>query len=130
MKLFPDCLGECCICQNGDFCLTGNGEDDYEPATANQVLERLRTGKYARQRVDMVRYVYERYGLVWKAEDLDTANDVIEGLLKDRMNIEAMTKIALNKDRRESMEWAEKVLREAVDRIISGNRAESDGGER
>lgn len=130
MKLFPDCSGECCICQNGDFCLTGNGEDDYEPATMNQVLERLREGKYASYRVCMVRYLYDKFGFAWAAEDLGTANAVIEGLLKDRINTEAMMRFALNKDRSDSMAWAEKVLREATDRIINASPAESDGGER
>lgn len=127
MKLFTDCSGECCICQNGDFCLTGNGEDDYEPATRNQVLERLREGKYASYRVCMVKYLYETFGFAWAAEDLDTANSVIEGLLKDRVNTEAMIKFALQKDRSESRAWAEEVLREATDRIIKGGVAEKEG---
>lgn len=42
MKFFTECSGECCVCRAGDGgCLAGHGDDDYSPATKEQVIKRL-----------------------------------------------------------------------------------------
>ena len=46
MKMFSDCSGECCVCLSGDYCLAGNGDDDFQPATTEQITQRLQIGKY------------------------------------------------------------------------------------
>ena len=46
MKFFTDCSGECCVCACGDFCLAGHGDDDFSPASTEQVIKRLNNGQY------------------------------------------------------------------------------------
>ena len=46
MKWFTDCSGECCVCACGGGCLAGHGDDDFSPATNEQILERLKNGNY------------------------------------------------------------------------------------
>ena len=46
MKMFSDCSGECCVCACGGFCLAGHGDDDFSPATNEQILARLKRGDY------------------------------------------------------------------------------------
>lgn len=46
MKFFSDCSGECCVCNCAGHCLAGHGDDDYERATKDQLIERLNLGKY------------------------------------------------------------------------------------
>jgi hypothetical protein len=46
MKLFSACLGECCVCACGNGCLAGHGDDDFYPATNEQIIQRLEKGEY------------------------------------------------------------------------------------
>lgn len=64
MKMFTDCSGECCIC-GCDFCLAGHGDDDYYPATADQVIKRLDNNEYSNYRQMMIDYLRSRYGYVY-----------------------------------------------------------------
>lgn len=41
MKLFSDCSGECILCACHGCCLAGHGDDDFYPATDEQLLQRL-----------------------------------------------------------------------------------------
>ena len=54
MKMFTDCAGECCVCACGDFCLAGHGDDDFAPATNEQIIQRLNNGKYSNYRDKMI----------------------------------------------------------------------------
>ena len=54
MKWFTDCSGECCVCACGDGCLAGHGDDDFSPATNEQILERLKNGNYPNYRKMMI----------------------------------------------------------------------------
>ena len=56
--MFSDCSGECCICACGDGCLAGHGDDDYTPASKEQVIRRLQKGEYPNYRKTMIKYVY------------------------------------------------------------------------
>lgn len=158
--MFSDCSGECCICHNADYCVAGHGDDEYESADMNQVLERLRDGKFPSYRACMVKHLYTRYGHIWKAEDLDTANAVIEALLEDLSYTEYLMKTGMRVDRvdsgvrepatntglytvsaRDMVDYVTRVTQEDIDlmksvyeqaKLIQGidNRAKSDGGER
>ena len=55
--MFADCSGECCICSCGDFCLAGHGDDDYWPASKEQVIDRLNRGAYKSYTDMMVNYL-------------------------------------------------------------------------
>ena len=57
MKMFSDCSGECCICSCGSGCLAGHGDDDFFPASKEQVVERLKKNKYPNYRQMMLDYV-------------------------------------------------------------------------
>ena len=62
MKFFTDCSGPCCLCAL-DFCLAGHGDDDYIPASKEQIVERLEKGQFSSQRKTMADYLLERYGV-------------------------------------------------------------------
>ena len=55
MKLMSDC-SNCCICSAGGGCLAGIGDNDYSPATKEQVIERLDNNKYYLHRDEMIQY--------------------------------------------------------------------------
>lgn len=66
MKFFSDCSGECCVCGCGSGgCLAGHGDDDFYPATNEQILERLRKGEYPSYRQTMIDELAKR-GIVFK----------------------------------------------------------------
>ena len=67
MKMFTDCSGECCICVNGDFCLAGHGDDDYWPATKEQVIERLVKGQYESYKQTMKDYLRDKFDYTYFA---------------------------------------------------------------
>lgn len=67
MKLMPDC-SNCCICSaGGGCCLAGIGDDDYSPATKEQVIERLDNNKYYLDRDEMIQYLKERFDYDYEA---------------------------------------------------------------
>lgn len=60
MTFFSDCSGKCCTCYLGadDFvCLAGHGDNDYRPATAEQIKRRLDAGEYPDHKGDMVAFL-------------------------------------------------------------------------
>ena len=58
MKMFSDCSGECCVCAMGaGRCLAGHGDDDYSPATKEEIIRRLDEGLYKGQRRTMKHYL-------------------------------------------------------------------------
>ena len=66
MKLMSDC-SNCCICSAGGACLAGIGDDDYFPATKEQVIERLDNHKYYLHRDEMIQYLKERFDYDYEA---------------------------------------------------------------
>jgi len=55
--MFAKCATMCCTCASGIFCLAGNGDDDYSPASVEEVIRRIRAGEYADDRDMMIRFV-------------------------------------------------------------------------
>ena len=66
MKLMSDC-NDCCICGAGGCCLAGIGDNDYSPATKEQVIERLDNHKYYLHRDEMIQYLKERFDYDYEA---------------------------------------------------------------
>ena len=66
MKLMSDC-NNCCICGAGGCCLAGIGDNDYSPATKEQVIERLDNHKYYLHRDEMIQYLKERFDYDYEA---------------------------------------------------------------
>ena len=64
MKWFTDCSGECCVCACGGGCLAGHGDDDFSPATNEQILERLKNGNYPNYKQMMINELARR-GVVY-----------------------------------------------------------------
>lgn len=62
MKMFSDCSGECCVCSVGDGCMAGHGDDDYSPASKEQILRRLKTDAYGSYRDYMIGFLKSHYG--------------------------------------------------------------------
>lgn len=51
MNFFSDCSGKCCVCRFGDGgCLAGHGDDEFSPATKEQLVQRLEKGEYPNYR--------------------------------------------------------------------------------
>ena len=65
MKMFSVC-GDCGICGCGDGCLAGHGDDDYIPATKEQVIERLDKKQYPSHRNKMIKYLKEKFDYEYK----------------------------------------------------------------
>lgn len=64
MKMFSDCSGECCVCANGNGCLAGHGDDDFRPASSQQIIGRLNNGEYPNYRQTMIAELAKR-GIVY-----------------------------------------------------------------
>ena len=69
MKLFSDCSGECCLCGVGKGCLAGHGDDDFYPATKEQIIERLDKGRFPSYRQMMIDHLkrafnYDYHGYI------------------------------------------------------------------
>ena len=62
MKMFSDCSGECCVCACGNFCLAGHGDNDYSPASKEEIIKRLDEGRYSSWREYMVEHLLKCYG--------------------------------------------------------------------
>lgn len=63
MKMFTDCSGECCVCVCGSFCLAGHGDDDFRPASKEEIIRRLENGEWKSHRQYMIDYLKTRYGI-------------------------------------------------------------------
>jgi len=70
MIQFTDCSGECAVCACGDACAAGHGDDDYCPASKDQLISRLSMDRYAGNRQLMIdtlkqkfNFTYCEYGL-------------------------------------------------------------------
>ena len=64
MDMFTNCSGECCICAGGSgICLAGHGDDDYWPASDEQIIERLNEGRYPEYRDMMIDELRRRKSL-------------------------------------------------------------------
>ena len=62
MKFFSDCSA-CAICGAGNGCLAGNGDNDYFPATKEQIIERLDNHEYESYRSQMIGFLKDAYGV-------------------------------------------------------------------
>lgn len=51
MKMFSDCSGPCCLCIWSEGCLAGHGDDDFYPATNEQLIEKLHNRPYYRDTI-------------------------------------------------------------------------------
>lgn len=69
MKMFSDCSGPCSICLCGNFCLAGNGDDDFILAPANEILNRLQNNKYSSDRGTMIKTLKNVYNIDYKDEE-------------------------------------------------------------
>lgn len=68
MKMFSDCSGECCVCACGGFCLAGHGDDDYWPASKEQIIDRLTKGQYPDYTQYMIDHLKSQHGYVYRKE--------------------------------------------------------------
>lgn len=64
MKFGPNCAGKCCICAV-NTCLAGNGDDDFSPATKEQIIKRLQKGEFRDHQQYMIDYLTSQYGYIY-----------------------------------------------------------------
>jgi hypothetical protein len=77
MKMFSDCSGECCVCSCAGGCLAGHDDDDFTPATKEQIIERLDDNKYSRYHDYMKLYLKEMYNYEYEKRE-NKAHWIIE----------------------------------------------------
>lgn len=65
MKMFSDCSGECCVCANGGCCIAGHGDDDFSPASKDQIIENLVKCRYPYYTEYMIQYLASEFGYVY-----------------------------------------------------------------
>lgn len=70
--MFTSCSGECAICVCGGLCLAGHGDDDFSPASKEQIIERLRNGSYSNYHGLMIDYLQTHYGYYFDPKDIGT----------------------------------------------------------
>lgn len=66
MKMFSNCSGECCVCANHRCCVAGHGDDDFFPASKEQIIENLDMGLYPRYIDYMVKYLADKFNYDYK----------------------------------------------------------------
>lgn len=59
--MFTNCSGPCGCCDCAGFCLAGHGDDDYSPASASTIIERLNKNQYPSDRKQMIEFLSNRY---------------------------------------------------------------------
>lgn len=62
MKMFSDCSGECCLCACAGHCLAGHGDDDFIPASKEQIIDRLDRGEWINYTHTMKYYLKDNFG--------------------------------------------------------------------
>lgn len=65
MKMFSNCSGECCVCANGGACLTRHSDDDFSPASKEQIIENLDKGRYPYYTGYMIQYLASEFDYVY-----------------------------------------------------------------
>lgn len=87
MKMFSDCSGECCVCACGNGCLAGHGDDDFCPASSQQIIERLNNGEYPNYRQTMIAELLKR-GVVYVKPISNKENDLRRRLIEALRNMD------------------------------------------
>lgn len=67
--MFSNCSGECCLCACGGGCLAGNGDDDFLPASKEQIIERLDKGEYKDYTQMMKDHLKHQFGYDYEREN-------------------------------------------------------------
>ena len=79
--MFTECSGECCVCACGGGCLAGHGDDDFSPATKEQIIERLDKGQYKECTEYMKMYLKSKYNYDYQKKfDRNTALAVLSDI--------------------------------------------------
>ena len=73
--MFAKCSGECAVCTCAGFCLAGNGDDDFYPATKEQIIERLRDGQFSHYHEMMIDYLRTQYGYTFDPKEIGTVKE-------------------------------------------------------
>ena len=68
MKMFSDCSGECCVCSVAGGCLAGHGDDDFWPASKEQIIERLDKGRFKDYTEMMKEHLLHRFNYDYDKE--------------------------------------------------------------
>ena len=72
--MFSDCSDECCVCANGGCCVAGHGDDDFSPASKEQIIRNLNEGKYSSYTDYMIKYLADKFGYIYNKEKENEAN--------------------------------------------------------
>lgn len=108
MKMFSDCSGECCVCACGSgACLAGHGDDDYSPASKDEIIRRLDEGQYKSYRQYMIDYLKNSFGYEYVPKPRKNREDFVK-TIQDRQRTQLKAMLSLNK----------KELDAAIDKIL------------
>jgi hypothetical protein len=65
MLMFSSCSGECAVCNAEGGCLAGHGDDDFSPATKEQLINRLNNNKYPSYRQLMIDTLKRSFNVIY-----------------------------------------------------------------
>lgn len=66
MKFFSDCSGQCALCACGGGCAAGHGDDDYYPASKEQLINRLDNYEYGGYRSLMIDTLKQKFNYIYQ----------------------------------------------------------------
>lgn len=55
--MFSNCSGRCCVCKCSDGCIAGHGDDDFTPASTEEIQRRIDCGEYKQDTEYMISYL-------------------------------------------------------------------------
>ena len=119
MKMFSDCSGECCVCAYGEACLAGHGDDDFRPASSQQIIERLNNGTYPNYRQKMIAKLLER-GVVYVTPISNKENNLRQRLIEALRNMDYYDLVNERLEFVNVETIADKVLETIVDYLKGG----------
>lgn len=90
MKLFSDC-NECWTCACGNGCLAGIGDDDYIPADASTIIDRLDKNTYPERREEMKAFLKNRYNIEY--DHCDITSMLLNSMAERNIVIEVQNRL-------------------------------------
>lgn len=76
---------DCAICKLGNGCLAGRNDNDYQPATKKQVIERLDDGRFQRDRDKMIKYLKNKFNYEYNPPEVRMIKEKNENPIKEFM---------------------------------------------
>lgn len=101
MKVFSNCSGECCVCAFDNVCVAGHGDDDFVPASKEQIIQKLDNGYFPNDREYMIDYLKEKYNVDYKPKEESEGKKMTDRFHQDVFpTTEELKQLKLAKERK------------------------------